>query len=67
MKKPVIHINKHEMNTKNIKKILKSEQKIRTSAKDIERLDKLSTEIMGPVGSKEWLNSDLELIGKTFY
>ena len=55
---------KYEMNDKNIAKIYKSEMSLRMMAKDQQPLDKLCTKIAGPVGSKEWLHNDFELIGK---
>lgn len=55
---------KRQMNEKNIKKIYKSESRLRSNAKDMNNLDKLCTDLMGPAGSKEWLANDMELIGK---
>ena len=52
------------MNTKNIKRILKNEIKVRNTTKDLGYLDKLCTDIIGPAGSREWLSNDMELLGR---
>lgn len=54
---------KHELNPENIKKIYKSELKRRSQGRELNQLDKLWVDLVGPAGSRESLYNDIEFLG----
>lgn len=54
--------SKHAINDATIKKIYRSELRLRSRGKELSNLDKLWMDLVGPIGSREYLHKDMELI-----